>query len=262
MKVLRLFRHAFPRVKIAAFASWSMHAGKLVKIELQHPVQCKRRRCRRGASPQHYWTEISLQRLQIYHFSGSLRVHFAPRKHSRVETSTFKQLFKSQVVWTEPRSTCVSGPPRTPCLRVPEMTNRVTSRLLVPSSFRLCRSFRSAFRDPLALFWFPARSLFFCLWTFFQAAFSWRSTDEQCQYPFFLKDVQRQSSFLVPFTFTLFPVFEAFFQAASFHGDRWDRSTNKCQSPFFSKMYRDSPFWYFVSRERFRGDELERSELF
>ena len=75
----------------------------------------------------------------------------------------------------------------------------------------------------------------------------------------FLKDVQRQSSFLVPFTFTLFPVFEDFFQAASFHGDR---STNKqCQYPFFSKMYRDSPFWYFVSRGRFRGDKLGRSEL-
>ena len=65
-----------------------------------------------------------------------------------------------------------------------------------------------------------------------------RSIDEQVPVSLFLKDVQRQSFLVVRFarafsgrrtweirafrkdTFTLFPVFEAFFQAASFHGDR------------------------------------------
>ena len=91
------------------------------------------------------------------------------------------------------------------------------------------------------LFWFPSRSLFSVFEPFFRLPFHGDRPTNNASI-LFLKDVQRQSSFLVPFTFTLFPVFEAFFSGCLFSWRSIDEQTS-ASLPLFSKMYSDSPFW-------------------
>ena len=110
----------------------------------------------------------------------------------------------------------MSGPPRTPCLRVPEMTNRVTSRLLVPSSFRLCRSFRSAFRDPLAPFLVPCTFTLFLFVNLFSGCLFMEIDRRTMPVSFFSKMYRDSHPFWFPSRSLFFLFLNLFFRLPLF----------------------------------------------